>query len=393
MKHRSLGMLALLAGLLLALTLLVACSSSSDSTSSSDESPQAPTTVKVGFAAPLTGDNALYGQGMRRAVELAIEEANASQEAKDAGYTFVLRAEDDQGDPKQAVNVANLLVSDPGVVGIVGHFNSGCSIPASAVYYRAKMPMVSVSSNPALTANGYGNVNRIVAKDDAQGAYAAKLVKDKLALTKVAIVDDSTPYGQGLAAEFEKTFTELGGTIVAREQIQSKAVDFSALVTKLKADNPQAIYYAGALNEGALIAKQSKEGGLNVPLIGGDMIYSPDFIKIAGAKNAEGDIATALGLPLEQQPKGNEFKEKYQAKFNKDPEAYDSYAYDSAWIIVRSVLASKPKAEEVGKAIRVGTFDGVTGTVKFDGDGDNKEQIISSYQVTNGEWVQMPLEQ
>jgi branched-chain amino acid transport system substrate-binding protein len=374
--------------LMLVVALLAGCASST--TDQPEPASTTPTEVKIGFAAPLTGDNALYGEGMKRAVELALEEANASQEVKDAKYTFVLRAEDDQADPKQAVNVANLLVSDPAVVGVVGHFNSGCSIPASGVYYRAGLAMISVSSNPQLTASAYFNVNRIVAKDDAQGMFAAQLLKDKLGFTKVAIVDDSTPYGQGLADEFTKTFEKAGGTIVAREKVQPKEVDFSAVVTKLDAAAPQAIYYAGALNEGALLAKQAKERGLDVPLAGGDMIYTPEFIKIAGAKNAEGDLSTALGLPLEQQPKGKEFIEKYKAKFNVNPEAYDSYAYDSAWIFVKSVLATKPDRTQVAQAVRAGTFDGVTGSVKFDGNGDNMQQIISAYEVKNGAWVQVP---
>ena len=346
-------------------------------------------TVKLGFAAPLTGDNAIYGQGMKRAVELAISEANASAAVKSAGYTFKLHAEDDMGDPKQAVNVANLLASDTGVVGVVGHFNSGCSIPAAPVYNRVKLAMVSVSSNPALTALGLPNVDRVVAKDDAQGAAAGELVAGKLALTQVALVDDSTPYGQGLAAQFTKAFEAKGGTVIAAEHVQAADVDFNALVSRVKSKKPQAIYWAGALNQGGLLSKQSKESGLRVPLIGGDMIYSADFMKIAGAANAEGDIATSLGLPLDQQPKGKDFEAKYTAKYGKTPEAYDSYAYDAAWSIINAVVKAGPKRAAVMDAVRNGTLDGVTGVVSFDANGDNKQQVISEYKVTGGEWKQL----
>ena len=346
-------------------------------------------TVKLGFAAPLTGDNAIYGQGMKRAVELAISEANASAAVKTAGYTFKLHAEDDMGDPKQAVNVANLLASDTGVVGVVGHFNSGCSIPAAPVYNRVKLAMVSVSSNPALTALGLPNVDRVVAKDDAQGAAAGELVAGKLGLTQVALVDDSTPYGQGLAAQFTKAFTAKGGTVIAAEHVQAADVDFNALVSRVKSKKPQAIYWAGALNQGGLLSKQSKESGLKVPLIGGDMIYSADFMKIAGAANAEGDIATSLGLPLDQQPKGKDFEAKYKAKYGKTPEAYDSYAYDAAWSIINAVVKAGPKRAAVMDAVRSGTLDGVTGVVSFDANGDNKQQVISEYKVTGGEWKQL----
>jgi len=238
-------------------------------------------------------------------------------------------------------------------------------------------------------ANGLPNVDRVVAKDDAQGAAAGELVSGKLGLKNVAIVDDSTPYGQGLAAQFTKAFEAAGGTIVAAEHVNAGEVDFNALVIRTKGKKPEAIYWAGALNQGALLAKQSKEGGLNVPLIGGDMLYSPEFIKVAGAENAEGAIATSLGLPLEQQPKGADFTAKYKAKFDKEPEAYDSYAYDAALAIIQAVLEAGPERAAVMKAVRNGSVDGVTGVVAFDANGDNKQQVISEYKVVNGEWTQL----
>lgn len=385
MAHTTRKLVAVIAAIALVAS-LTGCSKSSKA----DQAPASESkTVKIGFAAPLTGDNAVYGQGMKRAVELAIEEANASDEAKAAGITFDLRAEDDAGDPKQAVTVANALVADKAVAGVVGHFNSGCSIPASPVYNEAKLPMVSVSSNPQLTAQGYAAVNRIVAKDDAQGSFAGELVAGELGFTKVALVDDSTPYGQGLATEFKKVFTGKSGTLVSEDRIQPKEVDFSALVTKLKSESPQAVYYAGAHSEGALLTKQMKEAGLKVPVIGGDMLYTPEYIKIAGAANAEGDIATSLGLPLDQQPKGVEFQKKYVAKFGSEPEAYDSYAYDCALVIIDAVYKAGPARADVMAAIREGAVDGVTGNVAFDSNGDNKQQVISAYKVTGGEWKQI----
>lgn len=352
------------------------------------EDAVAATTIKIGFAAPLTGDNAVYGEGMKRAVELAIEEANASEEAKSKGITFVIKPEDDAGDPKQAVNVANALAADTGVVAVVGHFNSGCSIPASPVYNEADMAMVTVSSNPQLTAQGYTIVNRVVAKDDAQGGFAGTMATE-LGFKEIALIDDATPYGQGLATEFKKAFTGAGGKIVSEDRIQPKEVDFSALVTKLKKEAPAAVYYAGAHTEGALITKQMKEAGLKVPVIGGDMLYTPEYVKIAGADNASGDIATALGLPIEQQPKGAEFLQKYEAKFGKAPEAYDSYAYDAARTIIAAVLSAGADRAAVASAIRAGSVDGVTGVVAFDENGDNKQQVISSYRVDDGEWKQI----
>ena len=368
----------------LSATLVTGCSSGSTSGASGGEK-----TVKIGFAAPLTGDNAIYGQGMKKAVQLAIDEANASDELKKAGYKLDLHAEDDMGDPKQAVNVANLLASDQKVAGVVGHFNSGCSIPASPVYNNVNLAMVSVSSNPALTAQGLPNVARVVAKDDAQGAAAGDLVATKLGIKKIAVVNDSTPYGQGLAAQFISAYENAGGQVVAEESINAGENDFGALSNRIKSKAPDGIYYAGALNQGALLSKQSKEAGLKVPLIGGDMLYSADYIAVATPANAEGDVATSLGLPLEQQPKGTEFAEKYKAKYGSEPEAYDSYAYDAAWSIIKAIIKVGPDRALVMKAVRDGSLDGVTGTVAFDKNGDNKQQIISEYKVTGGEWVQL----
>lgn len=346
--------------------------------------------VKIGFAAPLTGDNALYGQGMKRATELAIKEANESQAAQDAGITFEIKAEDDAGDPKQAVNAANSLVGDTGVVAVVGHFNSGCTIPAAPVYERAEMAFATVSTNPQITAQGYKSANRIVARDDAQGAFAGPLALD-LGYTEVALVDDSTPYGQGLAMEFDKVFTEQGGTIISKDQVPAKTVDFGSLITKIKARVPQAVYYAGAHTEGALLAKQMSEAGLKVPILGGDMLFSPDYISLAGEGNTEGHVATSLGEPLDDQPKGIDFRERYVAEYGMEPESYDSYAYDAANCIISAVLGvdtiDRPTVRD---AVRNGSIEGVAGTIAFDENGDNRVQVISAYHVVDGEWV--PLE-
>jgi len=385
MARRTAGTLAaLVATGLLLVAALAGCTSKSAS-GSSDTMP----TVKIGFAAPLTGDNAIYGLGMKRATEMAIAEANASDEVKAAGYTFVANVQDDQGDPKQAVNVANLLAGESGIVGVVGHFNSGCSIPASAVYNAAGLAMVSVSTNPQLTAQGFDVVNRIVATDNAQGSYAAELVYKTLGYRTVVVIDDSTPYGEGLSGEFSKRFTALGGQIPDSEKIQPKDVDFSAIITKAQALHPKAIYYGGAHTEGALISKQAKQAGLNIPVVGGDMLFSEDYVTIAGASNAEGDICTSLGLPIEQQPRGVEFKKAYTARYGQDPQAYDSYAYDSTWIIIKAVFKAGTDRAAVASAIRAISYDGITGVTSFDANGDTSNKVLSTYKVVDGSWQQV----
>ena len=385
MKASRIVVLALIAALA-----LTGCAGPAEPSTGAPEPGTGTKVIKIGFAAPLTGDNALYGQGMKRATELAIAEANESQAAKDAGITFEIKAEDDAGDPKQAVNAANALVGDTGVVAVVGHFNSGCTIPAAPVYERAEMAFVTVSTNPQITAQGHKSANRVVARDDAQGAFAGPLAK-KLGYMEVALVDDSTPYGQGLAAEFLKVFTEEGGTILMKEQVPAKTVDFASLITKIKARTPQAVYYAGAHTEGALLAKQMAEAGLNVPILGGDMLFSPDYISLAGQGNTEGHVATSLGEPLDQQPQGSEFHARYVAKYNQEPESYDSYAYDAANAIIAAILdVDTVDRVTVRDAVRNGSIEGVAGTIAFDENGDNKVQVISAYSVIGGEWTPLP---
>ncbi|MDP2233794.1 MAG: branched-chain amino acid ABC transporter substrate-binding protein, partial [Actinomycetota bacterium] len=292
-------------------------------------------------------------------------------------------------DPKQAVNVANLLAGDTEILGVIGHFNSGCSIPASPVYNDANMAMITVSTNPQLTTQGFDIVNRIVARDDAQGEYAANLVYGDFDFTRVIVVDDSTQYGQGLADEFQATFADLGGEVLAREAIQTREVDFQALVTKMGGMEPQAVYYAGAHTEGGLISKQMTESGLDVPLIGGDIIFSDEYIQIAGEANAESDVATMLGLPLDQQARGQDFRASYEAEYGVAPEAYDSYAYDAAAIFVQAVLEAGADRAGVAEAVRSINFDGVTGVTEFDENGDTLNQVISAYRVIGGSWEQI----
>ena len=340
--------------------------------------------VRIGFAAPLTGDNALYGLSMRNAALLAIDELNAMQETKDANITFELRAEDDAADPKVAVNVANILVGDPLVMGIVGHFNSSCSIPASAVYKDADLAMVTVSTNPDLTEAGLAGVNRITARDDSQGAAGAELVFGD-GFKNIVVVDDSTTYGQGLAEQFTAAYTGLGGTVIESVQVQPKEVNFSSVVTKIKSTNPEAVYYAGAHTEGALFRKQLREGGVSVKLYGGEMIFTADYIELAAG--AEGDVATVLGLPIDQQVGGPAFVEKFTAAYGAAPEAYDTYSYDSTMIFGKAILEAGADRAAVQSAVRGISYQGVTGLIEFDAKGDNKEQVISAYEVKDGVWT------
>jgi branched-chain amino acid transport system substrate-binding protein len=354
--------------------------------------------VKIGVSSPFTGDIAALGLGIRNGAQLAIEEA--APELEEMGIALSMLAVDDAGDPKTGVNAANQMVSDSAVVGIVAHLNSGVSIPASAVYNEAGVVQVSpASTNPALTLQGFENVFRVCTIDTVQGSFAAEYAYDELGFMSVAVIDDSTPYGEGLAAEFAKAFEAKGGEITSTEKIQLKDQDFTALVTKIRGDSPDLIYFGGMYTEAGLISKQAKEAGFEGPLMGGDGLYTQQFIDIAGAANAEGDFSTSIGLPLAEQPKGQEFQEMFEATFpGQTIEAYDTYAYDAAMVVIEAIkaVAADLGVEEVtsvaGKqaiieAVAATNMQGVTGTVSFDENGDTTNKAVTPYVVSDGAWI------
>jgi branched-chain amino acid transport system substrate-binding protein len=356
-------------------------------------------TIKLGVGAPLTQGAVALGKGIERGAELAIEDFNNSPEAQDLGITVESFVVDDQGDPKVGVNVANQLTSDPDVVGVVGHLNSGVSIPSAAVYNEGGIVQVSpASTNPQLTLQGFDNVFRTCTIDPVQGEFAANTAND-LGFATAFVVDDSTPYGEGLADEFQQNYESLGGETMGREKTSDKDTDFNALVTKIKGENPDVVYYGGIYNAGALFAKQLAEGGYEGQFFSGDGIYSPDYIDLAGAENAEGDLCTSVGLPLDQQPKGAEFEEQFTEKYGEEAiQAYDTYAFDATVVILEAI---KVAAEEVGvdqltsaegkaaitAAVAETMLEGVTGEVSFDENGDTNNKAITLYVVENGEWV------
>jgi branched-chain amino acid transport system substrate-binding protein len=357
-------------------------------------------TVKIGIGAPITQGATALGLGMERGAKLAIADMNKSPEAKAAGITFVSTTGDDQGDPKTGVNVANQFASDPQLVGVMGHLNSGVSIPASAVYDRANIVMVSpASTNPSLTLNAHKNVFRVCTIDSVQGPTAADDSITDLGKKAVFVVDDSTPYGVGLADEFAKEFAAKGGTVLGHEKTGDKDTDFKALVTKIAATNPDLVYYGGVYNAGALLAKQLKDGGVKAPLMGGDGMYDPQFVALAGAANAEGDFATSVGLPLSQLPAGEKFKAEFKVAYpSAEIAAYDAYSYDAATVIMKGVLVAAGKVtaakitttagrQAIIAAVAATNYTGITGAIAFDKNGDTTNKAITLYTVKAGAWT------
>jgi branched-chain amino acid transport system substrate-binding protein len=354
------------------------------------------TTVKLGIGAPITQGATALGLGMERGAKLAIlDNADA---LKAAGLVMEPFTGDDQGDPKTGVNVANQFASDSAVVGIMGHLNSGVSIPGSKVYNKANLVMISpASTNPALTQQGFTNVFRVCTIDSVQGPSAADSASD-MGFKTAVVIDDSTPYGVGLADEFAKEFAAKGGTVLSREKTSDKDTDFKALVTKIKDKNPALIYYGGIYNAGALLSKQSKEAGMKAPLMGGDGLYDSTYIKLAGEKAAEGDFATSVGLPLSQLAKGKEFEANFKKNYpNEEIAAYDAYSYDAADVIIKAAIAvAKEKGgaslltpegkKAIIAAVAKTSTEGVTGAIAFDAKGDTTNKAITMYVVKGGKW-------
>ena len=358
-----------------------------------------PVAVKIALAAPLTAGATVLGQGMDRGTQLAI--ADYASALASAGVSVSEVAADDQGDPSVAVAAAGSIVSDSQILGVVGHLNSGCSIPASKVYSLAHVAMISpASTNPALTQQGLDNVFRDVGTDAGQGIYAADICVRNLRLTKAYVVDDSTPYGAGLASKFGWRLKKDGGKVVGSAKTSDADTDFKRLVKKIKAKNPQVVFYGGIYNAGAIFTKQLKAKLPNVQILGADGLFDTQFVKIAGASKASGALASNVGLDTNKMIGGVAFAQRYAALFPGQPVGpYDAYAYDAASAILKAIIAvaneSSPTAllspgarEQVRAKVASSTFTGVSGLVAFNSAGDTLNPSFSVYRVKSGAWRQ-----
>ncbi len=342
--------------------------------------------VRIGQVSPLTGPQAHLGRDNDNGARLAVEEIN-SQGLTIGGekIRLELKSEDDGADPKTATTVAQKLV-DEGVVGVVGHLNSGATIPASKIYSDNSIPQISPSATAvAYTAAGYKTAYRVMTNDAQQGSVLGNFAVAKLGAKKVAIIDDRTAYGQGLADEVEKAVKAAGGEIVAREYTSDRATDFMAILTSIKGKAPDLVFFGGMDPQAAPMLKQMKQLGMNAKFLGGDGAQTPQFIALAGA-DAEGALASNPGLPLNVMPGGQAFKSKFEAKYGKI-QNYSPYAYDAVYVMVEAMkranstepakyLAELPKTD----------FPGVTGHIRFDTKGDISGGAVTVYQVKNGAW-------
>ncbi|HSE00046.1 MAG TPA: branched-chain amino acid ABC transporter substrate-binding protein [Burkholderiales bacterium] len=349
--------------------------------------PSDVTTVKIGSASPLTGPQAHIGIDIRNGVQLAIDDANAANvEIGGKKVKFEMVAEDDEANPTKATTVAQKLV-DSKVAGVVGHFNSGASIPASKIYSDAGIPQISPSStNPKYTLQGFKTAFRVVAHDDQQGPTLGKFALEKLKAKTIAVIDDSTAYGQGLADAFEKTVKAGGAKVVAREHTTDKDTDFKAILTRIKGRNPELVMFGGIDPQAGPMVKQMAELGLKAKFMGGDGIQTPNFIKLAG-NASEGVMASIPGLPKEQMPGGKAFLEKYKAKYNSEVELFAPMGYDAVMVFIDSMkrAGSSDPAKFLPELAKT-RYQGVIGPIAFDSKGDLVNGPITVYVVKGGKW-------
>lgn len=369
-------------------TLVVLASAIALTACSKKEGGQEGAAVRIAQASPLTGQQAAIGKDNENGVRLAIDEINA-QHLTVGGHplTIEMISEDDQADPRTGTTIAQKFVDDH-VNGVIGHLNSGTTIPASKIYADAGIPQISPSATAVkYTQQGYKTAFRLMANDAQQGKALGEFAIKELKARTVAIIDDRTAYGQGLADEFEKAVKAAGGSVAMHEFTNDKANDFTAILTKISGAHADLLFFGGMYGQAAPMAIQMKNLGLSIPMMAGDGARTPEFINLAKSA-AEGAVASTPGVPVDSMPKGREFKTKFESKYGKI-QNYSPYAYDSVYVMVDAMKranSTDPKAY-LPLLAQTRNFDGVTGKVSFDSKGDLVDGPVTIYKVVNGQWT------
>ncbi|MGL6072228.1 branched-chain amino acid ABC transporter substrate-binding protein [Craterilacuibacter sp.] len=369
---------------------LAACGKGNETQNAAASAPAANSSeviVKIGSANPLTGPFAHWGRDSDNGVVLAIEEANAEGVTL-AGQKvrFEVVSEDDQADPKTATQVAQRFL-DAGVNGVVGHLTSGATIPASRIYSDAGIPMVAASvTSPKFTQQGYSNTFRIIANDTQQGDALAKFAVGELKAKNIAIIDDRTTYGQGLADDFAKAVEAAGGKVVKREYTSNSASDFMSILTSIKGTQPDLVFFGGMDAQAGPMVKQMQKIGIKAPFMGADGVNTAEFIKLAGSA-AEGSYASSAGAAKDVMPGYAGFNQRFKTRFKGDIQAYAPYAYDATRVLI-SAMKRADSAEPVKYLPELSKtqLEGVTGAIAFDGKGDIKQGTVTLYQLKGGAW-------
>jgi len=349
--------------------------------------------VRIGFAGPLTGPSGHQGLDVEHGVSIAIEEANQQKlKIGDKVAEFKLISEDDVADPRTGTAVAQRLV-DAKVAVVIGHYNSGTSIPASKIYGDAGIPQISPSAtNPALTKQGIKSVFRVVNDDATLGRYAGNYLVNKLGAKRIAIFDDRTAYGQGLADEVNKAVKAAGGNVVVREYTNDKATDFNAILTTAKAQQVDAVFFAALDYQAAPMAKQMKNLGIKAKFMNIGNLPNDEFKKMAGSA-AEGTYAWNYGTPLQDMPKGAAFEQKLKDKYGVGVVQSSPAAYDATWAAITAMVKAQSDDPAIYlPVLKTSSYDGVTGTIAFDESGNLKNAAATIFQFEDGKWKTLAVE-
>jgi len=348
------------------------------------------TVVTIAHVGPTSGAIAHLGKDNENGAVLAVEELNAAGVTIGGKkVTLKLLTEDDAADPKQGTAVAQKL-ADSKVSGVIGHMNSGTSIPASRIYSDADIPQVAPSvTNPKYTRQGYKTTFRVVADDIQLGGTLGRYAISTLKLKNVAVIDDRTAYGQGVADEFTKVVKAAGGNVVAKEFTTDKATDFSAILTTIKSKKPDLIFFGGMDSVAGPMLRQMKALGIRARFMGGDGICSAEMIKLAGDAVADDQIfcAQAGGIDAKDKAGFDAFKAKYRKRFGTDVQLYAPYVYDSVKLMVAAMVkAGSSDPVKYLPALAATNYQGVTGPISFDAKGDIKNGALTLRTVKGGKF-------
>ncbi|BEN06589.1 TPA: branched-chain amino acid ABC transporter substrate-binding protein [Serratia marcescens] len=344
-------------------------------------------TVLIGLAGPLTGPSARIGKDLENGARLAIADANAQKPTLNGKpVTFKLLSEDDQSDPRTAVAVAQRLV-DEGVAGVVGHWNTGTSIPAARIYHDAGIAQVApVATGHGYTQQGFDTSFRVMGHDDDGGNYAGQYAVKTLKAKRIAVIDDRTAFGQGLADEFIKSLQAQGVQPVTREYVDDKTVDFSAVLTTVRSKNADLIFFGGVDSQAAPLARKLKQLGMNAQLMGAGGFVSQTFLTLA-QREGEGVVALEPGLPLEQMPGGKAFEQAYRDRYHTHIELHAPFAYDATRVLIAAIeQADSANPADYLPKLRAIHYQGVTGDIAFDAQGNLQQPSFTLYRVVDGKW-------
>ena len=344
-------------------------------------------TIKIGLAAVQSGSDAQIGLTMLQGSQIAIDEWNAKGGV--LGRPIETIWLDDEGNPQKANTVAHNLVDD-GVVAVLGHLNSNCTIPASIVYNAEKVLQITPgSTNPKYTEQGFPGAFRICGRDDQQGPVAGKFLHDVLKLNKIAILHNKTAYGEGLATEVKKTFESLGGQVTMFQGIGTDENDFSANISVIQGSGAEGFFWGGMYGQGGPLCVKMRQSGVNIPFVSGDGCFDQSFINTLA--NYSANVYLSFGKDYHQLPAAQPFLEKYKAKYGHDEGAYSVYGYDAANVLLTAVQqAQSTDLDKVAAVMKSQPFDTILGKVEFDAKGDVKGSGFVMWTIKDGKLQVLP---